>query len=303
MTYSIVARDPETGQLGAAVQSHFFGVGRIVPWAEAGVGVVVTQSVAEAGYGPRGLAALRAGTAPTEALAALVAVDPAAALRQVAMVDASGASAVHTGVACVAHASHAAAEGVSAQANMMARDTVPAAMIEAYAATSGDLAQRLLAALDAAEAEGGDIRGRQSAAILVVSGERSDAPWDQRLVDLRVDDSSTPLPDLRRLVDYNRAFTLVSSVFFSGILFAPALEPAAPELQEALTALGTAQQTLGDNLEPTFWQSVLLAKAGRIDEARSQLKLAAESNAAWPEFLRRLPASGLLAADNELLDN
>ena len=301
MTYSIVARDPDTGQLGAAVQSHYFGTGRVVTWAEAGVGAVVTQSVPEIAYGPHGLDRMRDGLDASASLAQLVAVDPGEAVRQVAMVDSSGKVAVHTGAGCVSRAGHLVGDQVSAQANMMAKDTVWSAMVDTYAAATGDLAGRLLAALEAAEGEGGDLRGKQSAAIVVVDAERTDRPWDHRLVDLRVDDHPQPLVELRRLIDYNRAFTLVSSVFGSGILFAPELDPQSAELEQALRALGTAQETLTDNFEPTFWQAFLLAKSGRTDEARNQLKLAADHHAGWREFLTRLPASGLIAADNPLL--
>lgn len=301
MTYSIVARDANTGELGAAVQSHYFGTGRVVTWAEAGVGAVVTQSVPEISYGPHGLDRMRDGADPATALAQLVAADPGEAVRQVAMVDATGRVAAHTGAGCVARAGHRTGDQVSAQANMMEKDTVWPAMVDAYDAATGDLAGRLLAALEAAEAQGGDLRGKQSAAILIVGPDRTDRPWDHRRVDLRVDDHPEPLVELRRLIDYNRAFTLVSGVFGSGILFAPQIDPQAPELEAALRDLGTAQETITDNYEPTFWQAFLLAKAGRTDEARNQLKLAADHHAGWREFLTRLPASGLIAPDNPLL--
>jgi uncharacterized Ntn-hydrolase superfamily protein len=301
VTYSIVARDPSTGELGAAVQSHYFGTGRLVTWAEAGVGAVVTQSVPDIAYGPHGLDRMRAGIDAAAALAQLVSADPGEAVRQVAMIDATGRVAVHTGAGCVGRAGHLIGTQVSAQANMMAKETVWAAMVAAFDATSGDLAARLLAALEAAEGEGGDLRGRQSAAIVVVGAQATDRPWDHRLVDLRVDDHPEPLRELSRLIDYNRAFALVSSVFGSGILFAPTIDGQSPELEAALLDLGTAQDALTDNFEPTFWQAFLLAKAGRTDEARNQLKLAADHHAGWLEFLTRLPAAGLIAPDNALL--
>lgn len=303
MTYSIVARDPETGELGAAVQSHYFGTGRLVTWAEAGVGAVVTQSVPDVAYGPHGLDRMREGQEPSAALAEMVAADPGEVVRQVAMVDATGRVAAHTGAGCVGRAGHLIGDQVSAQANMMENATVWPAMVDAYSAATGDLAARLLAALEAAEAEGGDLRGKQSAAIVVVGPERTDRPWDHRLVDLRVDDHPAPLEELRRLIEYNRAFTLVSNVFGSGILFAPQIDPHGPELEQALRDLGAAQETLTDNLEPTFWRAFLLAKSGRDDEARNQLKLAADHHAGWREFLSRLPASGLIAPDNAIFSD
>ena len=303
MTYSIVARDPDTGALGIGVQSHYFDVGPVVPWAEAGVGAVATQSVVEVGYGPRGLALMRDGMRASEALAQLVAADELEMVRQVAMVDASGDVGVHTGAACVGAAGDAGGLQVTAQANMMVRDTVWGAMVEAYGSAAGDLAARILAALEAAQAEGGDARGQQSAALLVVDGQRSDAPWQHVLFDLRVDDHPQPIAELGRLVEYARAFRLVTGVFEGGLLFAPVIDATMhAALEDALTDLDAAQAVVGDNREPTFWQGVLLAKAGRIDEARTKLAHARATNDEWPGFLRRLPASGLLPDDASLLD-
>ena len=167
-TYSIVARDPRTGEMGVAVQSHWFGVGTIVAWAEAGVGAVATQSFVEPAYGPRGLELMRTGLSAPDALKALLAADPAEAVRQIAFVDSQGRVATHTGARCVACAGHLAGAHFSVQANMMLNDAVVPAMRRAFEASSGPLAERLMAALEAAEAAGGDIRGRQAAAILVV---------------------------------------------------------------------------------------------------------------------------------------
>jgi uncharacterized Ntn-hydrolase superfamily protein len=301
MTYSIVARDPETGDMGVAVQSHYFGTGRVVTWAEAGVGAVATQSIVEVSYGPHGLDLMREGVAADEALAQLVAGDPMEMVRQVAMVDANGIVGTHTGAGCVSNAGHRSGHQVSAQANMMERDTVWAAMIEAYqGATGHDLAGRLLLALEAAESEGGDVRGKQSAALLVVSGPRTDAPWDQRTFDLRVDDHEVPLADLRRLVDVNRAVARMTNVFNSGVLFAP-VQANSPELTAALADLEAAQNGLGANHEPSFWAAALLAKAGLIDDARVKLAYASETNPRWAQFLQSISAAGVLPADNPLL--
>lgn len=302
MTYSIVARDPVTGALGVAVASHYFATGRVVTWAEAGVGAVATQSLPDVGYGPRGLERMRSGETATSALAALVAADAMQAVRQVAMVDATGTVATHTGALCIGEAGHATGDQVSVQANMMARGSVCAAMLRAYASASDlDLAGRLLAALDAAEAEGGDVRGRQSATLLVVSGQRSDAPWDQKLFDLRVDDHPEPLVELRRLLGAARAFDRLSGVFQGGMLFA-ALEPESPALAQALDALGQTQRALGGaNLEPTFWRAVLLAKSGRLDEAREALRVATAAHAGWGELIGRLAPLGILPIDVQTL--
>jgi len=200
-----VAHDPETGQLGVAVQSHYFCVGSIVPWAEAGVGAVATQSFAEISYGPLGLILMRAGKTPRQALDALLAVDPQAENRQVGMVDAKGNVAAHTGSKCIEEAGHREGKGYTVQANLMLNNTVWDAMAEAFEGTKADLADRLLAALFAAEAAGGDIRGKQSAALLVVGGERTGNGWGDRIFDLRVDDNRAPLDELQRLLKISRA--------------------------------------------------------------------------------------------------
>jgi uncharacterized Ntn-hydrolase superfamily protein len=302
MTYSIVARDPETGDLGVAVQSHYFGTGTVVTWAQAGVGAVATQSIPQVSYGPKGLDLMRSGVSADQALAQLVSVDPMEMVRQVAIVDAMGRTGTHTGAGCVGKAGHLAGNQVSVQANMMERDTVWAAMIEAYDGASGaDLAERLLLALEAAEAEGGDVRGRQSAALLIVSGPLTDAPWDQKKFDLRVDDAEVPLAELRRLVSTNRAVHRLTEVFGSGILFSPHLAPDSPELAGAIEALDAAQAGLGPNREPTFWSAALLAKAGRLDEARARLAFASETNPRWGTFLKSIAAAGVLPIDNPLV--
>src|ERR1700737_804766 len=196
-TYSIVARDSSTGEVGVAVQSHWFSVGSVVSWARPGVGAAATQSVAEVAHGPHTLDRVQQGFDASAALAAVLGEDDLAHFRQVGVVDARGEAAAHTGSGCIPHAGEGIGEGFSCQANMMATDTVPAAMADAYRDHGGDLPERLLAALDGAEDAGGDVRGRQSAALLVVpaAGEA----WRTRF-DLRVDDDSEPLAELRRLL-------------------------------------------------------------------------------------------------------
>lgn len=300
MTYSLVARDPDAGSLGVAVQSHFFSVGSLVTWAEAGVGAVATQSFADPGYGPLALDLLRDGVPAADALAQLVAADAVRESRQVGVVDSTGAAAAHTGSGCVAEAGHRAIAGVSAQANMMERPTVVDAMIDAYQATSGPLADRLLAALDAAEAEGGDIRGRQSAAILVVGPDRSERPWEGVQVDLRVDDHPEPLAELRRLAGLQKAYALLGAALFQagGVIGEFDLDVGA--LDAALADLDDAQVRLGDNPEATFWRGVLLARAGRPADAEAAFRAAAVGRPQLLEFAGRLPAAGL--APREAVD-
>jgi uncharacterized Ntn-hydrolase superfamily protein len=208
MTYSIIARDPDSGAVGVAVQSFYFSVGAVVPWAEAGVGAVATQSFVDPSYGPLGLELMRRGKSAPDALQALVALDPGAAYRQVAMIDMRGRVAVHTGERCLEAAGHCVGEHVAAQANLMARETVWGAMIEAFTRAEGDLATRFLAALDAAEREGGDRRGKQSAAMLIVRAQPTGKLWLDRVVDLRVEDHAEPVDELRRLLVLHRQYAI-----------------------------------------------------------------------------------------------
>lgn len=299
MTYSLVARDPATGALGIAVQSHFFGVGRVVGWARPGVGAVATQAFAEIGYGPRGLDLMAAGASAEEALAQLTADDPGAALRQVAFADGSGRCAAHTGAACVAAAGHAFGDEVSAQGNMLASARVWPAMLDAYAeaaAAGEELPARLLAALDAAEAEGGDLRGRQSASIFVVAAEPRERPWEATLVDCRVDDHPAPLPELRRLVQLNGFYArLLELMSAPGILNGPLVADRAA-LSAALADLADGQALLGVNQEAAFWRGVLLARLGDHAAAREQLAGAIAVTPALAEFLRRV-APGVFPGD------
>jgi uncharacterized Ntn-hydrolase superfamily protein len=292
MTYSIVARDAETGDLGVAVQSDWFSVGGTVPWAEAGVGAVATQSFAEVSYGPLGLELLRAGRTPEQVLHALTSIDDGVDRRQVAVLDASGRAAVHTGSRCVAEAGHVVGDGFACQANMMERDSVWPAMAGAFAGASGPFAERLLAALDAAEVEGGDVRGRQSAAMLIVAAESSGRPWADRTVDLRVENHPNPLGELRRLVTYNEAYRLngqAESAFTSG------------DVAGAEAAHARSMALAPDDVQLGFWSGLTLAGMGRFDEATSLIGRAVEANPRYATFLRRLPHAGVFPADERLL--
>ncbi|MGI6870613.1 DUF1028 domain-containing protein [Amycolatopsis sp. 3B14] len=269
MTYSIVARDPATGQLGVGAQTHFFGVGALLPWAEAGVGAVATQAFVNVGYGPRGLELLRAGVPAATTVDLLVAEDPDVAYRQVGVVDARGSVGLHTGGSCAPHAAFARGHQVAVLGNMLAEPGVCQAALAAFESADGDLADRILAGLRAAEAAGGDVRGSQSAALQVVSGRRGPAPWDEVVVDLRVDDHPDPLAELSRLLPRSRAFGAVGGVMFTrGLTLGPfeGVEP--DELEERLRALASAAEVIGpDNREADFWRAVLLARAGRHREA------------------------------------
>jgi uncharacterized Ntn-hydrolase superfamily protein len=284
VTYSIVARDPGTGALGVAVQSHWFSVGTVVTWAEAGVGAIATQAHAEPAYGPHGLALMRNGNTAQGALDALVRADDLSARRQVAFVDAHGGVAVHTGSQCIADAGHATGDGVSVQANMMRTRDVWPAMLDAYQAAEGDLAERLLQALEAGERAGGDVRGRQSAALLIVGAERNDA-WRARIVDLRVDDSADPLVELRRLLDVHRAYSHME------VAEQRQLDA---DVDGALAAYERARALLRGNDEAAFWTAVLLAEHDRFEDARAMLREISAHEPGWRTLVERLPAAGLL---------
>lgn len=291
-TYSIVARDPDTGQLGVAVQSHWFAVGLLVPWAEAGVGAVATQSFVEPRYGYAGLDLMRTGLDARHAMDALLAADEHPDVRQVAIIDAAGMTAVHTGEHCIQYAGHLAGENFAVQANLMVNAGVPEAMAAAFRAAQGTLAERMLAALDAAQAIGGDLRGRQSAAILVVSGEATGQPLPDRLVDLHVEDSPEPLVELRRLLVLQTAYEYMNRGDH-------ALER--NELDAALLEYGRAQALVPANLEMRFWYAVSLLNAGRTEAAMPVLEEIIHAEPAWRELLRRLAAAQLLVVDEALL--
>jgi uncharacterized Ntn-hydrolase superfamily protein len=287
-TYSIVARDSVTGELGVAVQSHWFSVGPIVPWAEAGVGAVATQSFVDPAYGPLGLELMRGGKNSRQSLDALLASDPGEPVRQVAMIDAQGNVAAHTGRNCIPGAGHIVGKQFSVQANLMLTDKVWPAMADAYRSAKGDLTERLLAALDAAEAAGGDIRGKQSAAMLIVSGKNTGRPWVDRIVDLRVEDHPEPLKELRRLVKIHRAYQHMNA----GDL---AIEKG--DMEAAKREYGAAEAMMPENLEMKYWHAVALVNAGKLDEALPLFKAVFRKDRNWVELTPRLPNVDLLKVD------
>ena len=292
-TYSIVARDATTGELGVAVQSHAFSVGSGVTWAEAGVGAVATQSFIDVSYGPLGLQMMRAGRSAPDALKGLLAADEGRDVRQVAMIDASGRVAAHTGPKCIPSAGDHVGAGYSVQANLMDNDNIWPAMAKAFEASRGDLAERMLAALDAAQAAGGDIRGMQSAAILVVKGVSSGRPWQDKIFDLRVEDNPQPLVELRRLVNFQRANNLASE----GDRYFEKKDAAA-----ALKAYDAAEALVPDFGEMAFWKAVALASLGRVDES---LPVFAKSYRLDPQFRKlppRLAKVGLLPDDPKVIE-
>ncbi|HET9233761.1 MAG TPA: DUF1028 domain-containing protein [Candidatus Eisenbacteria bacterium] len=291
-TYSIVAHDPETGQLGVAVQSHWFSTGSIVTWAEAGVGAVATQSLVDPSYGPLGLELLRMGRSPEEALKGLLAADSGFEVRQVGMVDVQGRVAVHTGARCIPEAGHHVGKGYTTQANLMERNTVPDAMARAYEGATGPFAERLIAALEAAQREKGDIRGQQSAAILIVAAKATGRPWEDRLMDLRVEDNPNPLKELKRLVQVHQAYQHMNA----GDV---AMEH--QDVEAAKREYGRAEALIPENEEMVYWHAVALANAGSVDDSLPLFRKVFHKNRNWAVLTPRLvPIKLLNVSDADL---
>ena len=284
-TFSIVARDPETGEMGVAVQSHWFSVGALCPWAEAEVGAIATQSFVNVSFGPRGLELLRAGHSAPEVVQTLIDADEGREVRQLAVVDAQGNAAAHTGSGCVPAAGHVLGAGYSAQANLMLNDRVWPAMAAAYEASRGPLAERMVAALEGAQGAGGDIRGKQSAALIVVRAKSTGQSWEDRVVDLRVEDHEEPVAEIKRLLRVHRAYEHMNG----GDL---ALE--AGDVEGALAAYRAAQGMFPDNLEMRYWHAVSLANLGRVEEALPIFAAVFAGDPNWRTLTGRLPAVGLL---------
>lgn len=337
-TFSIVARDPATGEIGAAVQSHWFAVGADVIWVEAGVGAVATQSFIDPSYGKLGLDLMRAGRSAPEALAGLLAADSGRAVRQVAFIDVTGRVAAWTGARDIPAAGHllgalsvpagpragaaavgephdrtagaalpAVADGTftvgssfSVQANLMANDRVWPAMARAFQQARGDLADRLLAALEAAQAEGGDIRGQQSAAIKVVSGRPTGRAWSDRIIDLRVDDADQPIRELRRLVNLQRAYNHMNAG--DAAVEHHDNNAALREYSAAEAIAATIEGVQPSRLaEMIYWHAVALVNMNRMEDALPLFKQAFALQPSWRELTPRLPRAGLLPDDARLI--
>ena len=282
MTYSIVARDPQTGRLGVAVQSHYLGVGSTVPWLEAGVGAIATQASVNVSFGPIGLELLRAGRSADEVVAALVSSDRQAQVRQLGVVDASGGAAAHTGADCIPACGHLVRDGFTVQGNLLERDSCWPAMAAAYesALTEGaPFVERLLRAMEAAEGEGGDVRGRQSAAIMVVSADLQQAAWRGRLMDMRIEDHPDPVPELRRIVTIQLAYDMLDDEGDAALA-----GRAAPERYQL------ARQMAPDAYELVFWRGVELATAGDVEAGRRELRIAFAADPRWRTTLEHLAA-------------
>ena len=278
MTYSIVASCPDTGQIGVAVQSHWFAAG-VVCWAKAGVGAVATQAMALIDHGPLGIELMGSGAKPEEAMESRLSLDPTPEIRQVAMIDAQSRISAHTGSETIPESGHFVGKGFSCQANMMWKSTVWRSMAEAFIGTSGELSSRMLAALNAAESEHGDIRGKQSARLLVVDSEIQTHPWKGTIVDIRVDDNPEPLVELDRLLKMHNEYVNINNL----------------DVEEISQAIRTG------NPEIAFWKSIGLVQSGRIKEARELSLIAFEDNRGWEELLRRCAINGLAGVTDKTI--
>ena len=283
-TFSIVARDANTGEMGVAVQSHWFSVGSIVSWGEAGVGVVATQSFVNPSFGPRGLEMLRTGKSAQEVVDILISEDDGRDYRQLAIIDSKGRSACYTGQLCIKDAGNVTKENYSVQANMMLNDKVWSAMSDAFEKSEGRLAERLIAALEAGQSAGGDIRGMQSACLLVVRAESTGNIWEDRLVDLRVEDSEEPIRELARLLKVHRAYEHMN---------AGDVAVEKKDLELAGKEYASAERLFPENIEMKFWHAVLMANNGKIDESLPLFKDVFLKDENWRILFERLPASGL----------
>ncbi|MBL7857694.1 MAG: DUF1028 domain-containing protein [Cyclobacteriaceae bacterium] len=285
-TFSIVARDAKTGELAVAVQSHWFSVGTVVAWGEAGVGVVATQSFVNKSFGIRGLELLKQGKTPQQAVDLLLSDDTGKDFRQLAILDIDGRVATHTGASCIQDAGHKNGENFSVQANMMLNNKVVPAMEKKWNETGNlPLAERMIAVLQAAQQAGGDIRGKQSAALLVVGPKASGEPWNDRIVDLRVDDAANPIQELERLLKVFRAYEHMNQ----GDLY---VEKA--EMEKAMIEYRTAMKMFPDNLEMQYWTAITLANNKELADASAMLQKIYKKDANWRELTRRLPKAGLL---------
>ncbi|MBC7586873.1 MAG: DUF1028 domain-containing protein [Chitinophagaceae bacterium] len=292
-TFSIVARDSITGEMAVGVQSHWFSVGTAVPWGEAGVGTVATQSFVDKSYGPKALALLKNGKTAQQALDELSKQDSGIDVRQVAIVDAKGNVATHTGKKCIQYASHIQGHGFSVQSNMMLGNKVCEYMAASFKTSNGKpLAERVLLALEAAQKAGGDIRGMQSAAIIVVPAKQNHQAWNDKTVDLRVDDNAQPLRELRRLYTVHLAYQHMNN----GDL---AVEK--NDMQMAMMEYNAAMKLFPANLEMQYWTAVTLANNQQLTKALPMFKKIFLKDKNWKELTKRLKPVGLITVnENDL---
>jgi uncharacterized Ntn-hydrolase superfamily protein len=289
-TYSIVAKDPKTGNLGVAVQSNWFAVGSLVSWAEAGVGAIATQSFINTSFGPEGLKLMKQGKSAKEALDILISKDEGRDFRQLAIIDINGNTAVYTGKKCIEAAGDHNEKNFSVQANMMKKASVWPVMAKKYKEAEGEFADRLMQTLEAAQNQGGDIRGKQSAAILIVKAKATGKPWEDTVLKLQVDDHTTPLLELRRLYNVHLAYNHMNK----GDYYVEK-----NDIDNALTEYSSAQKMFPNNVEMKYWTAIALANAKRLDEAIKIFKSIFTENSNWKILTKRIRDNGLLVVSDQ----
>jgi uncharacterized Ntn-hydrolase superfamily protein len=292
MTFTIIARNGATGEMGVASQSHFFAVGSLVGQSVPGAGVVASQAFADPSYITRGLAAMSRGENPETALSRLVEADPARDIRQIGMIASAGGASSYTGARCVGPAGAHEQDDVICMGNMLAAE-VWEPMYDAYRVTDGPLADRLLSALRAGQSAGGDVRGKQSAMLLVTRIEASDAPWNDVIVNLRVDDHPEPIEELARLLKLDAGYGSLGAALFSPAMVT-SVDNSSHELARADAALTHAYSVLRPNLEPLVWRAVIRVKSGRPEEARLDAAAAIASHPPYTDFIHNLGAAGII---------
>lgn len=289
-TFSIVARDSVTGEMGIAVQSHWFSVGSIVGWGEAGVGVIATQSFVNPAYGPDGLKLLKEGKSPEEVVKILTEADSGREVRQLAVLDTKGRASSFTGKKCIQPAGNIAEKNFSVQANLMLNDKVWPAMNKAFKETKAPLAERMIAALEAGQAAGGDIRGKQSASILIVKATPTGKIWEDREIDLRVEDNPEPIPELKRLLKLYRAYEHMNA----GDLFTEK-----NDMTNAMKEYGAAEIICPENVEMKFWHAVTMVNKGKLTDALPVFKEVFAKDKNWLLLIPRLRKAAQLNCDDE----
>jgi len=292
-TYSIVAYDPVTGEMGVAVQSHWFSVGTIVSWAEAGVGAVATQSFSNPAFGPDGLAMIKSGMSAQDVLDSLIRSDDGREVRQLAIVDNQGNVAAWTGNDCIPAAGHLVGEYFAVQANLMLNDQVWPAMKTAYESAGGSLEEKMLAAMEAAQSVGGDIRGQQSAAMLVVKKRATGNLWIDRKTDIRIDDHPEPVKELRRIYNVKRAYDYMNE----GDV---AMEQ--DSMGKALDLYAQALELYPDNPEVKFWTAVTLTLADQLETALPLYREAFKASDNWKEVLKRIFGTDLFKVEQAVYE-
>jgi uncharacterized Ntn-hydrolase superfamily protein len=290
-TFSIVAFDPITKDLGVAVQSRYFSVGSVVPWAESGVGAIATQSFVNVSYGPRGLELLKEGLNVEDVIGRLTRDDEGKEFRQLGIIDSKGNASAFTGWRCLEWAGSIVGKNYTAQGNILAGEDVVKGMSQKFESTKGELADKLVAALEGGQEGGGDARGRQSAALLVVRKNVGRAGYGDRYIDLRVEDHPEPIAELKRLLVMHRVYRLIDD----------GEEKMATGDPEGGLSMIKEAVSLGPSIDDAHIDlGVIYLKLGKRDEALKAFGQALKLNPRMKTMIKQLPGAGLMEKDPEI---